>query len=54
MILHGRVDYIVKADYAKGSEMEQAVFEVIDQAATTARAVARHIEHSDQARRKQP
>jgi hypothetical protein len=51
MILHGRVDYVVKADYSRGSEMEQVVFEVIDQISATAKAVKRHMAHSDLAER---
>jgi hypothetical protein len=51
MILHGRVDYAVKADYSRGSEMELAVFEVIDQVAATAKAIKRHMDHSDLAKK---
>jgi 2-hydroxy-3-keto-5-methylthiopentenyl-1-phosphate phosphatase len=50
MILHGRVDFVIPADYSKGSEMEQAVFEIIDQTAAADRTVARHMRYSDQAR----
>ena len=45
MIRHGRVDYVVPADYSKGSEMENTVFDIIDQVATTARATERHMLH---------
>ena len=51
MLLHGRVDYAVNSDYSKGSEMELAVFEIIDQVAATARAVKRQMEHYDLAKK---
>ncbi|MEG1790574.1 MAG: haloacid dehalogenase-like hydrolase, partial [Oscillospiraceae bacterium] len=51
MIRHGRVDYVVPADYTKGSEMEQTVFEVIDQVAATAKTVRRHMSHCDTSRK---
>lgn len=51
MLLHGRVDYAVKADYSEGGELERAVFGVIDQVAATAKAVKLHMEHSEQARK---
>lgn len=50
MILHGRVDFIIPADYSRGSEMEQAVFDIIDQASAADKTVARHMRYSDQAR----
>ena len=49
MLLDGRVDYVVKADYSKGSEMEKTVFEIIDQIAAVSKALGRHIEHVDRA-----
>ncbi len=51
MLIHGRVDYAVNADYSKGSEMELAVFEIIDQIGATAKAVKRHMEHCDLAKK---
>ena len=50
MLLHGRVDYAVPADYSKGSEMEHTVFDIIDQVSATAKAVERHMAHYDAAR----
>ena len=49
MIRHGRVDYVVPADYSKGSELEQAVFEVVDQVAAMAKTARRHMAHYDAA-----
>lgn len=43
MIRHNRVDFFAKTDYSEGSEMEQIVFELIDQMAATDRVVSRHI-----------
>ncbi|MCI2058772.1 MAG: haloacid dehalogenase-like hydrolase [Oscillibacter sp.] len=51
MIRHGRIDCVVRADYSRGSELEQTVFEIIDQVAATARTMRRCMEHSDRARR---
>lgn len=45
MLLDGRVDYVVKSDYSKGSEMEKTVYEIIDQIASTCRALGRHADH---------
>ena len=49
MLLDGRADYVIKADYRKGSEMEKTVFEVIDQIAATSRALERHFRHIESA-----
>ena len=49
MLLDRRVDYVIKADYSKGGEMEKTVFEVIDQIAATAKALDRHFAHADRA-----
>ena len=51
MLLDGRVDYVVKADYSKGGEMEKTVFEVIDQIAAVSKALSRHIDHADRAKK---
>ncbi|MBR6916704.1 MAG: haloacid dehalogenase-like hydrolase [Clostridia bacterium] len=50
MLLDGRVDYVIKADYSKGSEMERTVFEVIDQIAATSAALERHFTHLSKAK----
>ncbi|MBR0302303.1 MAG: haloacid dehalogenase-like hydrolase [Clostridia bacterium] len=49
MLLDRRSDYVIKADYSKGSEMERAVFEIIDQISATAKALDRHLSHLDRA-----
>ncbi len=49
MLLDGRVDYVVKANYSKGSEMEKTVFEIIDQIAATSKALDRHFDHYERA-----
>ena len=54
MLLHGRVDYVVKADYSKGMELEQTVFGVIDQIAAEAKTARRHMENLAQAERERP
>lgn len=43
LINHSRVDFIAPTDYSEGSEMEQIVFELIDQMAATDKLVSRHI-----------
>ncbi len=52
MLLDGRADYVVKADYSKGKELEKTVFEVIDLIAARSKALERHIEHLDRAKEK--
>lgn len=37
MLLEGRVDFAVKADYSRGSDMEKMVFAIIDQIAASAK-----------------
>ena len=49
MLLDGRADYVLKADYRKGGELEKTVFEVIDQIAATSRALERHFKHIESA-----
>lgn len=46
MIKRDRVDFIAHTDYTEGSEMEQIVFELIDQMAATDKVVSRHIQHT--------
>lgn len=43
MIKRDRVDFIAPCDYTEGGEMEQIVFELIDQMAATDKVVMRHI-----------
>lgn len=49
MILSNRVDFIVNADYSKGSEMELTVFEIIDEVAASAKIAKRHMNNYDEA-----
>lgn len=51
MLLEGRVDFVVKADYSKGSEMEKTVFAVIDQIAASAKTAQMHVDACDRAKR---
>lgn len=51
LVLHGRADYALKADYSKGSEIENAVFALIDKAQAENRAVKLHVESVEKARR---
>ena len=53
MLLEGRVDFAVKADYSKGSEMEKTVFAVIDQIAASAQTAQMHVDACDRAKRTQ-
>ncbi len=50
MLLDGRVDFVVKADYRKGGELERTVFEVIDRIAATSKVLERHFKHAESAR----
>ncbi|MHC1694005.1 MAG: hypothetical protein AB9835_01750 [Eubacteriales bacterium] len=50
MIQHGRVDYLVEADYTRGSEMEFVVFDIIDHVSTSSKTIKRHMEHIDKAK----
>ena len=50
LLLHDRVDYALRTDYTKGGEIEQAVFEVIDQIAAADKTARRHAEQFDKAR----
>lgn len=50
LLLEGRVDYVLKADYSKGSELERAVFAIIDQAMAVNRTTEMHVQSLEQAR----
>jgi len=50
LLLEGRVDYVLKADYSKDSEIEKAVFAIIDKAAATNLTTAMHVQSMEQAR----
>ncbi len=49
LILHGRVDQVIKADYSKGSELEAAVFAYIDEAASRQQCAQMHMESLEKA-----
>jgi len=49
LLLQGRVDYVIKADYSIDSEMEKAVFAIIDQAAATNLTIAMHVKSIEKA-----
>jgi len=49
LLLQGRVDYVLKADYSKGSPLEKAVFAVIDHAAAVNTTTAMHVLSMEQA-----
>lgn len=51
MILDGRVDFVVKADYSKNSEIENVVFAIIDKVAATSHTAELSMLCSDQAKR---
>lgn len=42
LVLEGRVDYVIKADYSEDSEMEKSVFALIDKAAADNVTVGMH------------
>ena len=44
LVLHGRADFGIHADYSSGGEMERAVFAIIDQAAAVNTTVMLHLE----------
>lgn len=50
MILQGRVDFVIKADYSENSEMENVMHAIIDKVAATAATVDLHIGYSERAR----
>ena len=49
LLVQGRVDYVLKADYSGSSEMERAVRAIIDQAAAANLTIAMHVESMEQA-----
>ena len=49
LLLEGRVDYVIKADYSSGSEMEKAVFAIIDHASAVNTTTAMHVMSLEQA-----
>lgn len=51
LVLHGRADFALKADYSAGSEMENAVFALISKAEADNRAVGLHVQSLQKARR---
>jgi hypothetical protein len=50
LLLHGRVDFALKANYAKNSEIEKAVFAIIDMAEKVNITVNMHVQSIEQAR----
>ncbi|MBS6843874.1 MAG: hypothetical protein KH197_09245 [Clostridiales bacterium] len=50
MLLEGRVDFAVKADYSRGSDMEKMVFAIIDQIAASAKTAQMHVAACDRAK----
>lgn len=50
LLLEGRVDYVLKADYSKGSELEKTVYAIIEQAAAVNRTTEMHVKSLEQAR----
>ena len=50
LLLEGRVDYVLKADYSKGSELEKAVYAIIEQAAAVNRTTEMHVQSLEQAK----
>jgi len=51
LILQGRADFGVKADYSPGSEMERTVFAILEKAAAVNRTVDLHLKSVEQAKR---
>ena len=49
LLLQGRVDYVLKADYQEGGELERAVFAIIDQAAAANVTTEMHVKSMEQA-----
>ena len=45
MLLDGRVDFVLRADYSEGGELETTVFEVIDEIAARSKTISRHIKN---------
>jgi hypothetical protein len=53
MLLDGRVDFVLKADYGEGGELETAVFEVIDEIAARSKTISRHFDNVARANNKE-
>lgn len=51
MLMQGRVDYVLKADYSKKSELEETVFSIINQVAAENRTRFLHVESKERAQR---
>lgn len=49
LLIHERVDYVLKANYTKGSELEKAVFAIIDHAAAVNTTTAMHVSSMEKA-----
>ena len=45
MLLDGRADFVIRADYSEGGEMEKTVFEIIDLIAAKSRTLNHHYSH---------
>ena len=50
LILHGRVNFGIRADYSEGSDMEKAVFAILDRAAAVNATEAMHLESMEAAK----
>ncbi len=50
LIIHGRVDYVLRADYSEGREMEQAVFALIDKSKAENVTAGLHMESLNRAK----
>ena len=53
MLLDGRVDFVLEADYSEGGELETAVFEVIDEIAARSKTISRHFDNVARADKKE-
>lgn len=53
LVIHGRVDYALKADYTEGSELEKTVFAIIDKSVADSRVAGMHVESYKNARREE-
>ncbi|HBD65279.1 MAG TPA: phosphoserine phosphatase [Clostridiales bacterium] len=49
MLMQGRVDFAVRADYSESSEMEETVFAVLDQISAVNRTMGLHLAHKSAA-----
>jgi len=53
LLLKGRVDYALKANYSKDGELEKAVFAIIDKAEAVNKTMDMHVQSIEQARKEQ-